>query len=394
MGKTIDVKGWPPGGGDPAGSRWDGKNLKAPPLVVMAAALFGVLAVLVSFMGLTGRLGVASIEPRELGVVVNYLTGARKIVTTPGYCFYMPFVEEVFLIDKSQQRFIMEGSRYVDDNHVPRLTVRASDGSSFYFEEMPIQYQVRPEMADLVLRDSGPGDGYKEEWVKAHARSILRDEFGRLTAVEAANPTEFDQARMRARERLNDALEPHGIEVVLIGTPNPKFDQAYEEAIEERKSADQEVERLEAEQDQLVQERDQNMAEVEREQSVAWNALLGDLQKSKLAAEVRATQARKAAEAYSQERHFAAEAEKAQRLAMARGLEAKYRNEAEGILSRAKALEQRGEVVVREAIIQKLAGIKFTLVPYSRDPAPKRLEHTDAREGARRDEMTLDGGQD
>ncbi len=65
----------------------------------------------------------------------------------------------------------------------------------------------------------------------------------------------------------------------------------------------------------------------------------------------------------------------------ARGLEAKYRKEAEGIHSKALALEERGEVVVREAIIEKLLGITFTLVPYSRDPQPQRLEHSDARGG-------------
>jgi len=388
MGKTIDVKGWPPAGGDPAGSRWDGKKMKLPPMVMLAVVLFAVFAVLISFMGLSGRLGLATIDSREVGVVVNYLTGKEKIVTTPGYCFYLPFIEEVFVLDKSQQKFVMEGDRARDDNHVSRLTVRASDGSSFYFEEMPIQYQIRPEMANTLLRDSGPGDGYKREWIKAHARSILRDEFGRLTAVEAANPTEFDQARIRAKDRMNEVLNQHGIEVVLIGTPNPKFDRAYEDAIEERKSADQEVERLQAELEQLVQEREQKLAEVEREQSVLWNELQGDLQKAKLEADVKATQNRKAAEAYAQERTFAAQAEKAQRLAMARGLEAKYTNEAQGILSRAQALEQRGQVVVREAIVQKLANIRFTLVPYSRDAQPERLEHVDARN----DEAVLSGG--
>ena len=33
---------------------------------------------------------------------------------------------------------------------------------------------------------------------------------------------------------------------------------------------------------------------------------------------------------------------------------------------------------MREAIIEKLASIRFTLIPYSRDPEPKRLEHLHA----------------
>ena len=38
-----------------------------------------------------------------------------------------------------------------------------------------------------------------------------------------------------------------------------------------------------------------------------------------------------------------------------------------------------GRVVVREALVDKLLGVKFTLVPYSKDPAPQRLEHSGPR---------------
>ena len=58
----------------------------------------------------------------------------------------------------------------------------------------------------------------------------------------------------------------------------------------------------------------------------------------------------------------------------------------------AQALERRGEVVVREAIIEKLRSIKFTLIPYSRDPAPKRLEHLGAKPTTLIDEATFDSG--
>lgn len=395
MSKTIDVEGWPPSGGgkDPAGSRWDGKGPRVPMFAVVAVGLAAMLTILVTFMAVTGRLGLSTIESSEIGVVVNYVSGQQEVVDQPGYVFYIPFIEEVFILDKSQQQFVMQGGKYLDANHVPQLSVRASDGSSFYFEEMPIQYQILAGEAETVLADSGPGDGYKAEWVKAHARSILRDEFGRFTAIEAANPTVFDQARIQAKDRLNEVLNPHGIEVVLIGTPNPKFDRAYEDAIEKRKSADQEVERLQAKLEQLGEEREQKLAEVERKKSVERNELVGDLTKMKLDADRLATETRKTAEAYATQRGFEAQAEKGQLIAKARGAEAKYRAEAEGLSSRAEALEQRGEVVVREALVEKLTGIKFTLVPYSRDAEPKRLEHVDGRkDGTKVDETVFAEG--
>ena len=89
---------------------------------------------------------------------------------------------------------------------------------------------------------------------------------------------------------------------------------------------------------------------------------------------------RKGADVYATQRIAEGEAEKESLINEARGLEARYTKEAEGIVSRARALEQRGEVVVREALIQRLTEITFTLVPYSRDAEPRRLEHVDARD--------------
>ena len=62
-------------------------------------------------------------------------------------------------------------------------------------------------------------------------------------------------------------------------------------------------------------------------------------------------------------------------------------------MSKALALEERGEVVVREALVEKLTNVRFTLVPYSRDSVPKRLEHVDARDAARLDPAEIEGGE-
>ena len=276
----------------------------------------------------------------------------------------------------------MEGLEFVDDNHVPRLTVRANDGSNFWFEELTILYEIIPGDADKLLEDSGIGDGFKQNWIKAYARSVLRDEFGRYSAVEAADPTQYTSAAVQSRDRLNELLGPHGIRVTRVITPKPKFDAEYEKAIEDRKEADQEVERLRAKSEQLDQERAQRLSAVEKEKQIEMQALEGDLTKNLLAAEQQAIAITQAAKAYSIDKKKKGEGELAQMTARARGLEAKYTKEAEGLTQKAKALEERGEVVVREALIEKLSRIRFTFLPYSRDPSPKRLEHVNRPDGA------------
>lgn len=384
MSKTIDVEGGAPSGWPP--KRGEGMSRrsmidKPPPVVMAAAAVFGLILITGLLMAVSGKLGVANIKPQEVAVKINYITGGQEVITQPGFKLYIPFIQEIFIFDKTTQSFLMKGQKVISNNHVPMLTVRASDGSNFKIDDLSIQYEIMPSEALTLIDDSGPGDVYKEDWIKAHARSILRDEFGRYTAVEVADPTIYKQAPTAARIRMNEVLAPHGIRVTLIKTPNPQFDPDYESAIESRKEADQEVQRLVAKLDQLIQERAQRLAAVEREKTVQMQELQGELVAARRSAEADSIRIMRGADEFATERTAQGEGLMLELIEEARGLEAKYRKEAEGIHSKALALEERGEVIVREALIEKLLSITFTLIPYSRDPQPKRLEHIDGRGG-------------
>ncbi|MEL6429697.1 MAG: SPFH domain-containing protein [Planctomycetota bacterium] len=367
------------------------KNL--PPAARFASIFGGVLLVLLALLALTGRLGVMRVEANEAALRVNYLTGAETVITQPGYQFYVPFVMDVFKVDRQTQEYVMRDDRYRGLTIAPKLTVRANDGSNFEFGELKIQYEIIPGKVDGILQDSGPGEDYKREWIKAYARSILRDEFGRFSAVEVADPTTYKNAPEEARLRMNEALESHGIRVVRIITPNPTFDPKYERLIEERKVADQEVEELRARFEQLVQQKEQRLAAIRKEKDVEMQELQGALVRDLRASEQDAIRVKRAADAYATTRRAEGKALEGAKVAEAEGLTAKYTKEAEGIQARAEALAERGEVVVREALVEKLMGVKFTLVPYSRDPAPERLEHSGDRGGDERLVPSSDGGE-
>jgi hypothetical protein len=338
-------------------------------VVIAAAILVGVIVFL------TGRGGIVEIGDAQVAVKVNYLTGNRTLITQPGYQVFIPWFSEVFLLDKSPNEFIMEGNRDVEYNHVRELRVRANDGSTFWFEIVKIQYQLIPSMAPQVLDDSGFRDAFKRNWVRAAARSILRDEFGRFTAEEVADPTNYGVATIRATERLNEVLAPHGIEIIQILTPKPKFDPAYEEAIEERKVANQEVERLKIELEQLHQERLRLIAEVEREKATEYEQLLGDLEAARIQAERQQIEKEKSADAHRITERNRGIAEEKALVQQAIALETLARKEAEGLQARVRALEERGEILVRERLAALFATITFEVIPYRRDPSPIRIEH-------------------
>ena len=333
-----------------------------------------VLVLLVLGAAVTGKGGFVTISDTEVAVIVNYVTGSEEIVNRPGYKIFPPFLAQAFKFDKSPNKFLMEGERDQHANHVSKLTVRANDGSNFWFETLEIQYQIIPGKADAVLRDSGPGEAFKQNWVRAYARSVLRDEFGRFSAEEVADPSNYRIATEDAKERLNVMLLPHGVAIKEIITPKPKFEAEYEKAIEDRKVADQEVERQKARAEQLKRERERRLAGIERDRATEYEQLLGTLNASRISAEKDAVKVTRDADAFRIQQVGTGRAEQAQLLQEARGREEQARKEAVGLRARVDALAARGDILVREALADKFRNILFEIVPYRRDPAPTRIE--------------------
>ena len=384
--KTIDMDDARPPGGSGGGDGPGGNRFQRSPEFGGAKKMMGVGALVLAIfvivsLGASGNLGVIELEDNQVAVKMNYISGEKEVITEPGYKIFIPFIQKVFILDKTPQKFLMlRGGGAMDDNHGPHLSVRASDGSNLWFEELEIQYSILPGSSDAIIEDSGVDDGFKRDWIRAFARSVLRDEFGRFSSVEVADPSNYSIASDRSVQRLNEFLNAHGILVERIITPKPRFDKRYEDAIEERKVADQDVERLRVKEGQLLQERAQQLALVEKEKEIQWQELLGDLKRFEIEAQRDAIAITKGADRYKVTREAEGQQQLDRSLADARGLVSKYTKEAEGIRARTAALEKRGRVVVREALIEKLSSIRFTLIPYSRDPMPERLEHSGLNE--------------
>lgn len=381
------------GGGDrfppihrlrPGGGGFSWRNV---PRRFYVLAAFVVLLLVATVALLSGRAGIVEVYDREVAVIVNYVTGSQEVVAQPGYQIFVPFLAQAFKFDKSPQEFKMAGEVDRDDNHVRKLTVRAKDGSNFWFEELIIQYQLIPSQANLVLNDSGAGNAFKQNWVRTFARSILRDEFGKYSAEDVANPSSYTVATQMATDRLNDALESHGIQIIEIITPKPQFEARYETAIADRKVANETVEQLKVKAEQLVQERERRLGEIERDKATEYEVLLGTLEADRIRAEKEAVQVTKSADATKIQMIAEGTASEQRQTEQARGLSEQARKEAEGLEARVKALATSGEVLVRELLAQKFASIRFEIIPYRRDPAPIRIEHL---EGSRR---RTEGGQ-
>jgi len=341
---------------------------------LVALALVPPLAVL-WLRHATGESGLAAIRDDQIAVLVDGWSGTSTVIDTPGYRPYLPWFQEVHAIDKSPNAFVFQGNAAVGVNHVPRLLVRANDGSSFWFEQLTLHYALRTDLAAHVLADSGGGEAFKEELLRAHARAILRDEFGRFAAGDAARPESLTLATRASLERLNAALEPHAIEVLEVSSPRPAFDKGYEDRINRRKVADQEVERLRTQVAAVAKNGELNAQRIRKDKDLELKRLEANLTRDIGAAGKERVRALAEADNAYADKVSQARTVKAEKELQAAVLTAKYRGLAEDARARAEDVRRHGTGAVRAALVENLSGIQFQLVPYSRDPAPQRIEH-------------------
>lgn len=304
-----------------------------------------------------------SVADHQVALLIDNRTGKVRVDETPGYHALVPWVQDAYRLDKSPVEYVMEGEKWLDFNHVPRLFVRASDGANFWFESVEVQYAIRPEDAWEVTRDAGAEYGWHHGPMDAFARSILRDEFGRHTAEEIARAEVLRDATASAKARLGEALAPHGLVVREILTSKAAFSTEYESIVQRSKVADREIETLVQQLDQLRASRADRMAKLEREKELAASLARDQLAKTLAKAERDAARTRAEADIAFDARIRAGEQRKAELASAADALVEQYTKEAEGLRARADALAAQGELAVRKRWIESLAKVEFSIEP-------------------------------
>src|SRR5688572_4621798 len=99
-----------------------------PSRLWLAAA--GIVLVLVAFRSC------ASVDAGQVAVRINNITGSTEVITQPGLILKLPFgIHNVFLLDSSPQTFHLRGATNKSALEGKELSVRASDGSSFAFND-------------------------------------------------------------------------------------------------------------------------------------------------------------------------------------------------------------------------------------------------------------------
>ena len=316
----------------------------------------------------------ASVEAGQVAVRVNNITGSMEVITQPGLIMRLPFgIHDVYIMDVSPQTFHMRGTKNESVLVAKELQVRASDGSNFAFNDTTILFRAIPGKADETLRDSGLDHAYYE-WMLPYARAILRDEFGRESTLGVSNPTTFGQAEDRAKQRVNKLLGEHGVEVTSIVTPRPRFSKEYEDLIEARNQAENQLSVIDSDLQRAKTERDRKLAEVERDQNKIIQTKRADLEAALATAVTTNTQTHREVDSYKIDKLAAGEAAKSASTSQA--AELKGQLEAEYTSRRAQIDAFRNQPVERvmQRLGERLKGVTIDIQPYRQDGSPQRVQ--------------------
>ncbi len=337
-----------------------------------------VLSILTLMVGLiSGGLGVVEVLPGEAAVVYVTLTGSEEVVTDQGTLTFIPFFQRVERVDVQPQVLTMDREKAgKDPNHDKKLTVRAKDGSEFWFDELEIHYQLISSMVATVLAKHGRGDGYKHA-LRSHARQVLRDEFGRYTFLEVADPSSYQTATAEATQRLNDRLNPSGIQITLIKTPRPRFDQNVEQAINDRQTAQQEVRVQQRERERLVKKRDRRVQTVRQTKNAELQSESARLEAEFKEAEAQLIETRTAADTFGIERRAEADAKKAEDTTRAAGIEVAATERAKGLRAEIEAIGAQGpgmlDRTIAELVMPQIEQV--SAAPYQKAKHPIDIRH-------------------
>ena len=320
----------------------------------------------------------ASVEPGEVAVRVNNVTGSVETLTRPGLIVELPFgIHDVQVVDTSSQTFHMKGDQNLDELNVKELIVRASDGSEFVFNDTTILFRVIPSRGADVLRDAGAAHRFRM-WMRPYARSILRDEFGRESTISVSDPTRFGEATGRARDRLNALLEKHGVEITSIVTPRPRFKDEYETLIESRNETENQASVITSELQRAETDRARRLAEVDRDQNKIIQEKRAGLEAQLATAVTEQTQTKRVVDSYKIEK--IAEGQAALSGAKRKAGELKGQLDAEYMSRKAEIEPFRNQPVERvmERLGERLEGVTIEIQPWTSDATPSRVQYEQA----------------
>ena len=259
--------------------------------------------------------------------------------------FFLPFINDWHVFDTKLQNLEMTFSKIRGDRgSQDDLVFKTIDGNDISLDVI-IAYRIDANKAPFILQYVARNDDtLRDTIVRTVARSKPRDIFGELK-TEAFYVAESRETQAnKAKDALQQILGPMGIVVEKVLTNDYRFNPEYTKAIEDKKVADQQVEKNKSAQHAALEEYKRKLEEARGEVNKMVADADGQYLKDKIEADV-----------YQEKQQLLAQAILAEGIAEAKGIQ-EMNNALAGM---------GGEAIVKLRIAEALQGKRIILLPVS-----------------------------
>ena len=290
-----------------------------------------------------------STGPTEVGVrTVKFSLFGGKGVENKAYppgatYFFAPFINDWHTFDTRLNTLDMTGLASRGDRMgKDDLLFKTVDGNDISLD-IVVSWRIDPDKApDILQRVATNMDELKDNVIRTVTRSKPRDIFGELETEDFYLADKRSEKAEEVKKELNKILEPLGVVVERVGTSDYRFNPEYQQAIEDRKVAQQRVEKAKS-----------TTRATEQEYLAKMEEAKGDVAKMRAEADGLFEQAKIKADAAFKQEEKRAEA-----------IRAEGQADAAGIRKMNEALSgSGGESVVKLAVAEAIQGKKIMLVP-------------------------------
>lgn len=272
--------------------------------------------------------------------------GVENKAYAPGSTyFFLPFINDWHTFDTKLQNLEMtiqpsRGERKGRDD----LLFKTIDGNDIGLDVI-IAYRIDPTRAPYILQYVAKDNRtLREKVIRTFARSKPRDIFGELKTEEFYVAEKREAKGHHVKEVLQEMLGPMGIIVERVLTKDYRFNPEYQKAIEDKKVADQRVEKNRSAQRAALEDYKRKLEDAKGEVNKLVANVDGEYQRAKIEADA----------------HYEKQS------MIARAIRAEAVADAEGIQKMNKALTGTGgEALVKLRVAEALQGKRIVLLPVS-----------------------------
>ncbi len=308
------------------------------------------IIIILGFLGIYFYTCSIHVDTDEVGVKIVYLnpfgkTGVVEKAYGTGYHFFFPPFTGFTKVKKLEQRLDMEARKKEKDKWVGNDLKLKTSGGNDVWVDLIVTWKIIPEKAYLCVKEVGEDTSkIQTNIIKPVTRAALRFYLGKLTSEEFYEAKKREDAVKKTKEFLNKELEKVGLKITDILLKDYRFNERYQNAIEQRKVYEQKTLEYIALTKAAMEDAKRKQFEAKAEANKVIEKAKGELEQAKLKGDAILYAAKKNAEALY-------ELKKA---------------EASALMELNKALSGNGgENLVAKRLVESLKGKEITIIPVS-----------------------------